>query len=718
MNQQFAALLKKLLLNQQLKAIRTSLTLTLPLVMAGCAAVLIVNFPVDGYQDLMTAVFGDHWRHLSLHIVDGTFNILSIIIMLAIAASVAESYNNAAGNRETHPTVAALVSLACLIAVVQPYSLAPAAGDHPPPGQGIPFFWLGTNGLFVAILVAFSSTWVFFRLKRIPRLNISFYSEEADSSISSAFGALLPGMLTVILFALAKSVSRDFGIENIHQTFYDLLSAPFAKMGNTFPAALFYTFLRHFFWFFGIHGSNLLEPVAAAVYGPAMEENIAAVAQGLPAPHIFTKTFFDAFTAMGGIGATLCLIGAVFLANRRGSMYKISRLSLLPAAFNINEMIMFGLPVVLNPAFLIPFLLVPLVQCALTWLAMSWGLVPPAVHSIDWTAPPFIGGYAATGSLLGTVMQAVNLAVGALIYLPFVRIAETMKRETFNQAFRELMPGYAESIGNADYVVSAEAKALSLSLANDLAQAIDRNEISLEYQPQVESRTGRVFGVEALMRWDHSRLGRIPPGLFITLAEESDLIKRLGSWALEESCRQWDEWRRAGGADGVVMSVNVSVRQLDDAEIIGEIERRLRKFDIPKNMLEVEVTESAALGGGERSRLLRRIHDLGVMLAIDDFGMGHSSLVYLKHFPVDTIKIDRVLSKDVATSRSSSEIINTIAELCRTLGIHTIIEYVDNVEQLKALQSLDCTRIQGWLYSQSLPPEKCLEFIRKGAPVY
>lgn len=709
--------MKKLLWNPHLKAVRNGLTLTLPLVMAGCVAVLIANFPVQGYQDFMLQTFGEDWHNLNVHIADGTFSILAVIIMLTISFSLAEYHNSTSGTREMHPAVVALVSLACLVAVVQPYSLTSSSGDSPPPGMGLPFFWLGIHGLFVSILIAFASTSIFFRLKKISWLNISFYSEEANASISYAFSAMFLGMITIVIFVLFKTVLQEVGIESIHQTIYDMLSAPFAKMGNTFGTALFYTFIRHFFWFFGIHGTNLMEPVTTSIYVPAMEENIAAVALGLPPPHIFTKTFFDAFLAIGGSGATICLLLAIFLSSRRGSMLKITQISFLPALFNINEMIMFGLPIVLNPIFLIPFLVVPLVQCCITYLAMLWGLVPYTINMIGWTAPAFIGGYATTESYLGAVMQLVNILVGAAIYLPFVRIADTMKKEAFNQAFRELMPGYAESMGITDHVITGEARALSRSLANDLSVAIERNELSLEYQPQVESTTGKVFGVEALMRWDHSHLGRIPPGLFITLAEEANLIKNLGSWALEESCRQWDEWRREGHGD-VVMSVNLSVHQLDDDGILAEIEERVKRYEIPKGLLEVEVTESAALGGGNRTDLLHRIHSLGVSLAIDDFGMGHSSLVYLKQFLVDTIKIDRVLSKDVVTSRHSSEIIFTISELCKSLAIHSLVEYVDKVDQLKVLQNLGCTRIQGWLYSPSLPADKCLNYIKKGAPVY
>ena len=711
----FSNLMKKMLWNPHLKAVRNGLTLTLPLVMAGCVAVLIANFPLPFYQDLMRRTFGENWRTLSIHIADGTFSILSIIMLLTISFSLAEYYNSTHRTRETHPAMAALVSLASLIALIQPYSFSSEAA---PDGGGIPFFWLGIHGLFLAIFVAFVSTVLFFRLRRISWLNISFYSEEADASISYAFSAMFPGMITIMVFALFKTILTGLGIESLHQSIYDLLSAPFARLGNTFGAALFYTFIRHLFWFFGIHGTNLMEPVTTSIYVPAMEENMAAVALGQVPPNIFTKTFFDAFIAMGGSGSTLCLILAIFIYSRRGTMRKIAQISLLPALFNINEMIMFGLPMVLNPIFLIPFMLVPLLQCVVTYFAMYWGLVPYTIVEIGWTAPPFISGYAATGnSTAGVAMQFFNLILGAAVYLPFVRIAAAMKREAFNQAFRELMPGYAESIGDSDYVISGEARALSRSLTNDLSEAIARKELSLEYQPQVDSLTGKVFGVEALMRWDHSHLGRIPPGLFITLAEESGLIKSLGAWALEESCAQLDRWRRQGVTD-VTMSVNLSVYQLADDEILEEIGSRVRRYGIPKGALEVEVTESAALSGDDRTALLDKIHSLGVAIAIDDFGMGHSSLVYLKQFPVDTLKIDRVLSKDVVTSRSSSEIISTIAELCRSLKIHLLVEYVDEVEQLKVLQALGCTRIQGWLYSPSLPADKCLEFIKKGTPVY
>ncbi len=702
------AVFEKLIANSQLKAIRNGLTLTLPLVMAGSFAVLLANFPLPGYSAFMESLLGANWRLVSVFIQNGAFNLLSVVMVITISHSLVEYHNNNNSSREINPIVVSLVSLAALITVVQPVM----------EGAALPFFWLGIHGLFIAIIVAFVSTSLFFTLRKISWLNISFYSEEADPSIPHAFSAMLPGLLTIVFFALVKWFSLMLGIADLHDSFYRLLSQPFQEMGNTFWTAQLYTLVRHAFWFLGIHGSNLMEPVTTSIYATAMTANMEAVAAGEAPQFIFTKTFFDVFIAMGGSGSSICLIIACMIASRTGSMRKISQLSLLPALFNINEIMIFGFPIVLNPIFLIPFVAVPAVTIFTSYFAMASGWVPYTTHPVEWTATVFISGWTATGSIAGTILQLANMIIGVAIYMPFVRLADKMKRLRFKQAFSELMPGYSENIGKDGYFVTPEAKALSRSLANDLALAVKKDELFLEYQPQVDSLTGKIFGVEALMRWNHSHLGRIPPGLFITLAEESGLIKKLGSWALDEACHRLAMWRQ-GGLTDVTMSVNLSVNQLDNDDIVTEISDLLRGYSLPPEKLEVEVTESTALGPeSDKTELLQKIHNLGVKLAIDDFGMGHSSLVYLKQFPVDVLKLDRVLTRDVATSRYSSEIIFTISELSHTLKIMPLAEFVDNVEQLKALQTLGCTAIQGYLFSPPLGAKECEEYIRKGAVIY
>ncbi|MDR1611539.1 MAG: EAL domain-containing protein [Planctomycetota bacterium] len=701
-------LFRALMNNTYLKALRNGLTLTLPLVMAGCAAVLLLNFPLQGYQDLMDRVLGARWRELLLLIHNGTLSVMSLVMVVTISHSLAEHHNLVRPVDVVNPVVPSLVSLASLVALFH----------ITPDFTGLQQRWLGVLGMFLAIIVAVASSWLFFALRRIRWLNITFFSEEADSAIPNAFSSLLPGLGTIFLFALIKLIASMLGIDDLHQAFYNGLSTPFLHLGGaSYGTAILYNFLRHAFWFLGIHGSNLMEPVSNAIYVPALEANIASVTAGEAPRYIFNKAFFDVFLSMGGSGSTICLIIASLVYSRHGSMREISRLSLLPAAFNINEMLIFGMPIVLNPVFLIPFLLVPLVLCTTSYLAVLYGLVPYTSHHVDWTAPVFISGYTATGSLAGSILQLFNIILCTAIYMPFVALAERMKKDIFNQAFKELMPGFYQGSPGKDYTITQEAKALSRSLTNDLSRALERNELFLEYQPQVDSLTGRVFGVEALMRWNHSHLGRIPPGMFITLAEEAGLIKDMGRWALDEACRQLTEWRKDDVS--VIMSVNLSVRQLDDSGLVDDMRVILDRHQLPAELLEVEVTESTALGPeSDKTDILQRIHSLGVHLAIDDFGMGHSSLVYLKKFPVDTLKLDRVLTKDVEGSKYSSEIIYTITELANTLKIKPLAEFVDNVSQLKALQAIGCTLIQGYLFSPPLGPADCAGFIKNGAMVY
>jgi EAL domain-containing protein (putative c-di-GMP-specific phosphodiesterase class I) len=240
----------------------------------------------------------------------------------------------------------------------------------------------------------------------------------------------------------------------------------------------------------------------------------------------------------------------------------------------------------------------------------------------------------------------------------------------------------------------------------------------LEYQPQVNCLTGEVVGVEALLRWKHENIGRIPPSLFIVLAEEIDFIGEIGLWVCEESCRQIKEWRDRGLTD-VVMSFNVSVKQLGDPDLPEKIEACIKKYDLAPPCMKVEVTESTGLSSDMgHNILLQDIRRMGVKIAIDDFGMGHSSLVYLKQFPVAMIKLDGSLVKDVTVSKISSDIISSISELCKTMDIELLAEFVETEAQAVMLKQLGCHIFQGWLYSPALSPKACEQAIRVGFRKY
>ncbi len=694
-----------------LSIIRSALTLTLPVVIAGAIAVLINNFPIQSYQNFMVSVFGEGWRMFGGYVWNGTLSVLSPIMVFTIGHSIAEHYNAKHPLDAIHPVIVGLVAFCALLSIIEPAREVYA----------IPYRWVGIHGLFLSLIVAVASSDLFLRLYRFEFLRIRFFSEDANTTISSAFFSLFPGLLTIFAFAGIKVVLVHLGVYDIHGLFYSLLYKPFQGLGNTLATAMLYNLMRHMLWFFGVHGSNALEPIMTEIYVGAAQANAIAEVAGEPIPYIFTKTFFDTYISIGGAGSTLALLLACFFSSRQSSLRKIAQISAIPAIFNINETLLFGLPIVLNPVFLIPFILTPLALTLTAYCAILWGLTPHTTTEVAWTTPFLISGYVATGSIAGSALQLVNVMIGVLIYMPFVRISEELQRKKFEATYKELLRvsgGFGDTVTASLVGRRDDVGSFSRALANDLLQAIKEKELFLEYQPQVDCRTGAVVGVEALLRWKHERIGRIPPSLFVALAEEIGFIGEVGLWVCDEACRQLRVWQDLG-LTNTVMSVNVSVKQLEDPDLPEKIMACVARHDLDPRWVEVEVTESTGLSSDMgHNILLQEIRRKGINIAIDDFGMGHSSLVYLKHFPVATLKLDGSLVRDLTVDRTSGEIISTISDLCKSMDIHLLAEFVETEGQAEMLKQLGCYRFQGYLYSPPLAPEKCEQAIRNGFRTY
>jgi EAL domain-containing protein (putative c-di-GMP-specific phosphodiesterase class I) len=278
---------------------------------------------------------------------------------------------------------------------------------------------------------------------------------------------------------------------------------------------------------------------------------------------------------------------------------------------------------------------------------------------------------------------------------------------------------HAKELGrnNVQYFTSAMNTAASerLGLENDLHQALRNNELHLHYQPQVRSRDGRIFGVEALARWRHPVHGDIPPLKFIPIAEESGLIEALGGWVLEAACRQLSAWR-AEGIEDLRMAVNLSAQQLRSPDLVQAVDALLKRHGLKGSDLELEITESVAMENPERAiDQLQALRDLGIQLAIDDFGTGYSSLAYLKRLPIHVLKLDRTFVRDIETDPSDAEISAATLALAHNLGLKVIAEGVETEAQRDYLIQHQCDFMQGFLFSKPLPAEEALRFIRERA---
>jgi EAL domain-containing protein (putative c-di-GMP-specific phosphodiesterase class I) len=242
-----------------------------------------------------------------------------------------------------------------------------------------------------------------------------------------------------------------------------------------------------------------------------------------------------------------------------------------------------------------------------------------------------------------------------------------------------------------------------IQMENLLRRALDNGVLSVHLQPQVEARSARLVGAEALVRWNSPELGLVMPMRFIPLAEDSGLIVGLGNWVLRETCRQFMQWRMSG-FELPQVSVNLSVKQLERPEFIDVLGEILDETGMDPSHLKLELTESVVMAVGDAFTPLERLRDLGISLALDDFGTGYSSLSYLKMLPVQQLKIDRSFVEGIGRNTGDEAIIRTIMELARSLRFEVVAEGVETVEQADFLAALGCEQLQGYLHGKAVAP--------------
>lgn len=685
-------------------AIRRALALPLPLIMVGALALLLRYPPSASMNSWLFSIFGSRLEALADSVLAATFGIGSLVALYGFAVALTNLHNQRPRHRPVSPTVAAGIVVSCF------FTLAVVDGKAPLMAS----LSLG-QGMWGALLAATLGGSLFLKLSGVRFLRIPLNHLSNDPVVGDVFTVMPAGMLTILCFAVAKLAWVSVGGPDYIGALSAWCLASSSKLSDSLLFGIVYETAAQALWLFGIHGPNMLFAVQQYVLDPAGSANVAAVASGGHAASIFTHDFISAFARMGGSGGTLSLILALLLVSRTVRSRKLALFIMLPALFNVNEPLLFGLPLVLNPVYAIPFILTPVIQILIAYAATVAHLMPKTSFSIAWTTPALYSGYAVTGSLAGTFVQVVCLAAGAAIYAPFVRIAEYLAGKRSRRTLETLLH-IAESpeVGakTRRYLdLPGEERRIATTLASDLDSAINTGEqIFLEFQPQIDSRTGRVFGVEALLRWHHPFLGRVAPPITVMLADDIDRIDRLGLTILSLACRQRSAWRGVV-PDDLMMAVNLSPRQLLDRDFHRKVLDIVRRENLSPSLLELEITESTILiPHANAIENLKRLRTAGVKVAMDDFGMGHTSLHYLREMPLDTVKIDRSLA-DVSEGGVNEHIVKSIADLSRTLNLSLVVEGVETDLQRVRLSALGCERFQGYFFSRPLAAADCLAFI-------
>jgi len=397
--------------NKYLIAVRDGFLLSMPLLIVGSFFLLIANFPIPGWSDFWARFFGEDWVSYFAKPTDATFSIMAILAVVGIGYSFAEQMNV----DKLFGAASAMVSWF----LIMPYEVLLEGGGSV---KGIPLDWVGSKGIFVGIICAFLSIHIYAWVNK--KGWVIKMPEGVPPTVVKSFAALIPAGVSMLVFFVINII---FAMTPFHSAFdfiFTILQVPLLKLGNTLPAMVIAYIFLHLFWFFGVNGGS----VVAAVFNPILQtlsaENLAAYQAGAPIPNIICQQFQDLFATFGGCGSALSLMIAMLLFCRSKRIRELGKLSLVPGLFGINEPIVFGLPIVLNPMILIPFMLVPTINIVISYICMSIGLVPLCSGvAIPWTMPVVLSGFLSTG-WQGAVLQLVLLVLGIFVYMPFIKMMD------------------------------------------------------------------------------------------------------------------------------------------------------------------------------------------------------------------------------------------------------------------------------------------------------
>ena len=690
--------------NPTFRAIRMGIILVIPIIILRSFAELCLHLPIPWYQTLlhqpMGSIFYDGFQLLSF----STRSYFAVLLAVTLGWSFAREWKAPFYQSILLPCLTTSCFLILIDANPNLYN------DY-----------LSIYGMLSCLIASTLSSRLYLYL--LHQLEPVFKRAHYNLSpyLHGILYSVLPMTLVLIAFILLQTLILSLTHGHCLQEVISLQLTDLIMLCSPFPllAGLLFTFLVHFLWFFGINGHNVLYMITDRYYGSLMLENAHTASFGFPPPYIIHTGFNNAYIQLGGSGAVLALVIAVFLVSRNKNTRTIAKIGLPASLFNISEIIRFGIPTVCNPIFLLPFLFAPILNLLLAYAATYLNFVPRISQVVDWTIPIFFSGYLATDSLRGLILQALLLGLDVLIYLPFVRFYDTVKERQFTRQVRQLESYYQqkearlERLRTTDF--SDEQQTLCTLLISELQDAIRKKQLFLLYQPQYNS-ADTFLGAEALLRWQHPIAGFLYPPLIIALAKLGGLLPELEQFIFRQACQGVAKLEHALGRPYKI-SVNITGDSLRYATLESAIDRAIEEAHIAPENLWIEITEQDAIGSTDETlRKLTRLKDHGHKLLIDDFGMGHTSVTYLKTNIFDVVKLDGSITRNVLENPNSQEIISSLVSLSRTLKLNVIAEYVDNIPQRDKLIELGCDTFQGYLYSKPVPIEELIQQIRRISP--
>lgn len=395
-------------------ALKDGFILTLPLTLAGSVFLLIGNLPIAGYPEFMAAAFGPDWSDALKQVSGATFDVLAILSVLGISYKYAEAEGCDA-------ITCAMLSLASFLIITKTF-VTTKTGELVT--GVIPKNWVGGDGVITAIVVGLAVSYIFCYLTK-RRLGIKM-PEGVPEGVARAFAALLPAFVIFLLAAVVFVICDKLAGVTFTEIVFQGLQTPMQNLTDTLLGGMLISFIQSILFWAGIHGPNIVAGVMNPILTANAMDNQKLLEAGMTLlsnenAKLITIQVNDVFIKSGGCGITLGLIIAAFLSAKSAQMKQLSRLSMIPGLFNINEPIIFGLPIVFNPYLIVPFVFVPMIAVVITYAAIAIGFMPAfGAVQVPWTTPPIIAGFLLSG-WQGAVVQLIVIAIATLIYLPFVK---------------------------------------------------------------------------------------------------------------------------------------------------------------------------------------------------------------------------------------------------------------------------------------------------------
>ena len=666
-----------------LSIVRRALTMMVPILVVGSAAYAILYFPNEAFRYLITEQFSMISQFLET-IYQGTFGLFSMELVISLSISYAMEKGEEFDKMFFY-----------IVTAVASFGTQFAMEDEETKEE-----ILGNTGCFLALAVALLSCFMFSKLREAECISQRKYTIGIEVIPANAIQSILPAAITIGSFALLQYVIFVLsGETGVYTIVTGAIHSGFQGIGNGFAAAMLYTVLVHVLWILGFHGSHMMETVA--------QNNFLTIGNEV----VFSKSFFDTFVMMGGCGTTVCVLLGIFFFVRKKRMRSIGKMALPMVIFNNNEILNFGIPIILNPILVIPFVCVPVMALVVSYGAVALGLVPHVTHEISWTMPILFSGYIATESIAGSILQLVIIVLGIAIYAPFLKMYEEIYDLRMKQKIEKLiqMQQECESRGESPEFLHRmdDSGMVARMLLQELKEDLKHQKLYLMYQPQV-NRDGECIGGEALIRWEHSDYGFMYPPLIIDLAIEGGILPELERSLIDMAAKAIRELSENFRGD-FKLSINITAHSLG-WEIEDYIKSKMEEYQVPAEKMWLEITEQDVLVNSEMvAEKLKQLKEAGHKLLIDDFGMGHTSLIYLQSNDFDVVKLDGSLIRHILEQETNQKIVASIVELAEKLEIKVIAEYVETEEQRNKLDELGCHYYQGYLYGKPMRLEEFIE---------